>query len=491
MNATKTIAIFAFFLLYMSTAKVFADEYTVSIDKDTPRLVRVSALVKPDGNEIGMNEEGIHGLKNGWATFVENIKVSGADGRTYKTSALNNSRWKLLGYKSGTVRLEYNVRLKHDQVKIEFGDNGAAYATPDGVMWSGRALFIAGKPSSDVMVHFNVPQNWKVTTPWEKLSGPRNSFRIQKTEYLVNSAIFAGTHTEFDLAAGEVTLRVALSGKNTLKMREQISRRTQLYLNYYGDVLRSATRSQMVLIASDRSYWGGEVMGRAISISIGGEPPEGFDPLDALSHVIAHEIFHVFSWARIEFDQADEKAGRFEWFNEGFGAEYAAWTARLRSGEITAEEFLAEMVDQDTKYKAKVTGKLALISAGIDKAANYDTVYSGGLIAAVSLDFLIRTETGNKQSLEDLWTYLLKEHPRGGEPLTIGKLFGVVKKLFGESIAKEFEGFINTPNEIHFYQNAGLMGLKLEEGKLIPDPEASEKQTSDWKRYRELPKLPQ
>ncbi len=470
-------------ILYGSTAFGFADSYLVTIRETSPRLAHVNASVTPDGREIRMNEEGVHGLKNGWATFVENIKATDKYGRPYDVIEKNDSRWELKDYKSGNIKLSYDVRLGHDQVDIKFGDNGAAYRTPDGVMWAGRALFIVGKPARDISVRFELPKSWKVTTPWEQIRSVNHKFRVRGTKDLVNSAFFAGNHFESNLSSGQVTLRLALSGKNARGMRGLIEAGAKRYLDYYGRVFRSKTKASMLMIASDRSYWGGEVMGRAISLSIGGKPPEGVNPLSVLSHVIAHEIFHIFSLQRIEIGNEDANSPSLQWFYEGFSAEYAAWLVRLRLGEISEEAFLAELVNQQEKYKAKLEGVLTLVSAGKDKSENYDLVYSGGFVAAISLDFLIRSETNGKKSLDDLWIYLLKRFPTGGEPLTKSKVSKAIKEVYGNSVSKAFEGYINSPDEIPFFKNAELLGLVRKGGKLILDPNATENQKSLWRDF--------
>ncbi len=457
-----------------------ADEYVVTIKADNPRLALVSAALEPEGAEIGMNEEGVHGLENGWATFVQNIEVAGADGTTYAVEAQADSRWSLPDYVAGPINLTYEVVLGHDEVEIKFGDNGAAYAMPTGVMWAGRALFIAGKPARDISIRFDLPDDWNVTTAWKEKAEPDRAFNVQNTEDLLNSAFFAGTHEQVDLIAGEVTLRLALSGENTLAMRDQITDMTGLYLDYYESAFRSPTKASMVLIASDRSYWGGELMGRAISLSIGGKPPPGYNPLSALSHVIAHEIFHVFSLIRMEIS---EDPGTFQWFAEGFGAEYAAWLARLRLGQFDAEEFLAELVTQRDKYQAQLDGTLTLESAGKTKAEHYDMVYSGGFIAAMSLDFLIRSQSNGEKSLDDLWTYLLNHYPRGGEELTIPGLLEAALGLYGSGIAGELEAYITSPDPIPFMENAALMGLRFGDGILTVSGNASASQKALWESF--------
>ena len=250
-----------------------SDEYVIAIDSDQPRLAKVTAILHPAGNMIQMNEFNEHGLKNGWATFVEKVKVNDMDGRSLKVINKENSQWEIQGYKEGFVKLSYQVRLKHDLLvpSIRGGDNGAAYANDDGVMWTGRALFIGGRPTNNIDIRFDLPENWNVTTQWRKLKGKEYSFKADKTKDLFYSAFFAGTHKHTELTTGNVSLRIAMSGEYTDEMSTKIKEQVEKYFQYYGDQYKSPLKAQMVLIMGDRSYGGGEVMGKAISISLSPE----------------------------------------------------------------------------------------------------------------------------------------------------------------------------------------------------------------------------
>ena len=464
-------------------ASAAADDYVVTVDEANTRLARVVATLVPDGDAIAMNDEGNQGLERGWATFVEDLRVTDDKGNELVAAPEKNSRWRLTGYPGGPVNISYTVRLKHDQVSLNFGDNGAAYANSFGVMWAGRALFIAARSTRDVTVRFDLPKEWHVTTPWEPADKSAKVFAPRGTEDLVNSAFFAGTHTTFDLTVGSAAIRFALAGTNVMAMRDDLSEMTGKYLRYYDKTYGPAPASEMLLIASDSSYWGGEVMGRVISLSVASRPREGFNPLTVMSHVIAHEVFHLWN-SNIEI--ADENLWQFEWFNEGFGAEYASWLGGLRLGDIDEASFLRQLGETWSKYMAKRDGKITLVAAGKDKATNEDLIYSGGLIAAATLDFRIRSESDGKRSLDDLWPYMLKTFPRGSGSLSLDKLAGAVRILYGDETAHALMTYVNQPAVIPLADAAQCVGLhaKLGNGgkrlQLSRDTEATEAQQRLW-----------
>lgn len=466
-----------------------SDVYVVSINEEQPRLAKVTATIRPNGNVIEMNEHNEHGLENGWSTFVENVQVNDSDGLALKVISKENSQWEIQDYEEGFIKLSYQVHLKHDLLDpaIRGGDNGAAYANDDGVMWAGRALFIGGRPTANIGIRFDLPQNWNVTTQWRKLTDTAHTFKADKTKDLYNSAFFAGTHEHTELTTGNVSLRIAMSGKFTDEMSNKIKEQVEKYFQYYGNQYKSPLKAQMVLIMGDRSYGGGEVMGKAISISLSPDTKKEMainnGMTNGTSRLIAHELFHSFAFDQLEVDDSGDNAPLYEWFNEGFGAEYGAFSALLRTGVFTESEFLSGIVYRMKEYQKEVDGKLTLVSAGNDKFKYSTTVYWGGLMAAISLDFLIRDETNGEKKLDDLWIYLLKSYPKNGKALTLTEIYDVALKLYGKKISDALENYTNSPSEIPFFENAKLMGLSYENGKLSRSDEATKRQKELWNDF--------
>ncbi|MCH7592785.1 MAG: hypothetical protein IH989_08410 [Planctomycetes bacterium] len=456
-----------------SITGVFADQYAVSISEKNVRIAHVRAEIEADDGLISMNDENVHGLKRGWSTFVENIRANDKDGRQLELTYEPTSRWRIAGAVGGPITLTYDVRLGHDSVNIRFGDNGAAYANDFGVMWAGRALFIAGRPARDVQVRFDLPKAWHVTTPWAVKKNQPNAFVPRGTDDLLNSAFFAGTHMSFDLPTGSATIRFALAGENVRAMRQMFSDQVDKSMRYYESMFGPPPAAEMLFIAADSSYWGGEVMGRVISLSVAEGPVAGFNPLDALAHVISHEIFHLWN-SGIEVD--DIESGWAEWLGEGFTAEYFSYVAGLRLGDLDENAFLSHMAEHWNLYAAKHNGKLNLMAAGKEKDDNYDLVYSGGFVAAAALDFEIRSATSNAKKLDDLIPLLIKRYPRqaaeGGKSksaaLTMKILLDEVRTLFGESVMQTLKTYVQSPELIPFPRVAALAGLEAKEvGKRI------------------------
>ena len=480
MNKVKLLM--SILILCFST-QVIADEYTVTIKGKQQRIALVSAKITPENGTLKMNEFNEHGLPDGWATYIEDVQAKDAEGKRLNVTPIENSQWRIEGYKGGLVDLIYVAKLEHDRVEpaLNGGDNGAAYAVDDGVMWAGRAIFLVGKDSNNISIEFNLPENWKVTTQWMATENPRK-FVVEKTDDLVNSAFFAGAHKHQEVNSGNVSMRVALAGEYSKNISADIVEKLGEYFDFYGKQYQSPLEANMILVVSDSHYDGGEVMGNAISISMGPRMRKnGFNKNTA--HVIAHEALHAFFLNQVNIDDEKEDFTTYTWFNEGFAAEYGTHLAMLRTGTYSEAYFLESLVSRMDKYAAKLDGKMNLITAGLDKFKNYHVVYCGGLIAAMALDFHIRSETNGQKNLDELWQFLLKTFPRDGNVLTIPRLLESVEEVYGEKTGALISGFVNSPQAIDFYQYTELMGLTFDGKELTVAPNATEKQKKLWLEF--------
>jgi predicted metalloprotease with PDZ domain len=345
-----------------------AASYTVTISSESPRAAVVEAQFRPDDGVIWMNDDGDQGLPHGWSTFVRGLEVRGPEGKPIDVVYEPLSRWRLEGTETGPLSVRYEVLLQHDRFPLNFGDNGAAYIRDGAVMWSGRALFLAGQEAQDIELQLNLPAEWKATTPWERVAGVPNRFEVVDTDDLVNSAFMVGSHLERVVRQGPLELRLALSGPEVASAEEIFASELAKYLQYYDSTIGPAPRRSMIVIAADSSYWGGEVMGRAISLSV---TDEITGPNPMLAHLFAHETAHLWG---LDINFAEDDKEELYWFYEGMLAEYLSYTANTRLGDISEDDLKAQLDEHYSKYKAAAEPGLSMSTVGHEKAAHYDLI---------------------------------------------------------------------------------------------------------------------
>lgn len=397
----------AIVLLLASTLlprSLHADRYEVTISPESPRAASVVAHLTPAGDEIRLDRDAADtGLYHGWATFVHRLTVEDAAGRPLAVEYVPGGRWRLADATEGPVTVRYEVLLQHDRFPSDPGYDELAYATREGVFWTGRALFVEGEPSAEVEVRFGLPEAWRVVAPWEPLEGG-NRFRPRDTDALLDNGFVAGTQEVTTL--GETSgVQIALAGENTIAQKALVVGLVEGYLESFGELFGTRPDGRLLLVAADAELWGGGVVGSTISLVVGGAVDETTLPL--LSFVVVHELFHAWNAA---FAVEEEALPALYWLSEGT-ATYYAYRAAWRRGELDDQTFLARLADDHRRY-LDALADVSLAAAGSEKLQQYDLVYSGGVSASLALDLLLRSRSDGAYSLDDVLRALDAESRR-------------------------------------------------------------------------------
>ncbi|WP_428407794.1 hypothetical protein [Hyphococcus sp.] len=444
--------------LMAMTAQANADSYAVEFvasrnpeNKGQYRIANVEAVITPDGGIVGLfRDQRDVGLPHGWATFLYTIEVHDQSGAELKTRYLAGGRWKVLGWQAGPVTVNYTMLLQHDRFPNDPGDDEIAYGRPYGVMWTGRALFMEGAASEEeIGVSFDAPESWRFTTPWEQVSSDGRDFTAKNTDDLLDSAFMGGEHLEeiLPVAGNEARLAVAPPLHEVKPVMVSTLKHS---LGAYEKLFDAPMPEALLVIVGDASFSGGGVMGRSISIVLGD------DENNLPAYIAAHEGFHVWNvqWT------LEQNNGDMEWLKEGL-AEYYANVTRLRGGDVSEEEFLAELGNRAGIYLTALQGD-SIAGGGARKlrdAGSYNLVYSGGMMLCAALDAEIRRASDGAKSLDDLMRDLHRRYAGGAEPLTMNMLTDILKQEYSVSAAEFFAAHLYGGEALPLEDLLGFYGL--------------------------------
>ncbi|MEZ5957684.1 MAG: hypothetical protein R3C27_10805 [Hyphomonadaceae bacterium] len=444
-----------------------ADEYRVAFgeargDDQGLRRAEVMARLTPLHGRISMTRAAADtGLYHGWATFVLDIAAADPAGRPLDLVYEAPGVWRVAGWRRGEVVLSYTLSLAHDRFPNEPGDDELAYARPYGVMWTGRALFVEGAPSTNINVEFEAADGWRVSAPWVAADGDGLHFRPSSTDDLLDSAFFAVEHAETVLASGA---RIAVAPDMTTEAalyEETLNAAMTAYERLFG---APAGRSPVV-IGARGSYWGGGVIGRSISMMHGGPLDENTGPIGR--HVVTHEVFHLWN-AQWRYDESEQPA--LEWFSEGTAEYYAALSAAR--GEAR-QVLLGLIASHFGSYRSALEGG-SIASAGptkLENQASYDRIYSGGFVAVMALDLMIRQHTRNAHSLDGVMRRIHTEYAGSGtQRLTRRRLARTIEASTGFDAAPFLSAHVEGTDEIPLEELARDVGLCI----------SANEQDGDW-----------
>lgn len=156
---------------------------------------------------------------------------------------------------------------------------------------------------------------------------------------------------------------------------------------------------------------------------------------------LLHELFHLWNAESIRY-----KNGKEQWFNEGF-TNFYTFKSATKLGMVSHEEMLSIAVFPIGRYLGtKRTDSLSMREAGKNDQTKFDNfflIYNGGWVAAMVLDFDIRTRTNNDKSLDNLMVWLYKNFHRTEKLYDVNDIIEGIKITTGIDYTSFFNKYIN------------------------------------------------
>ena len=197
--------------------------YEVKIDTDSPRVATVKCVLTPKASRdtkgerkpllLSMSRFGTEWLDDGYGHYLQDLTVTDANGKALVIEGIDKTQWAVETQDASPVTLRYKVLLNHDEREWHWGRDEAPYAQDDCVFWPGYALFIVGEVD-DVELCVDVPDNWSVSTPWERIESSEHRFVCKDQNDLMYAYLVLGEHSERLVKTGtETKIVLALGGR--------------------------------------------------------------------------------------------------------------------------------------------------------------------------------------------------------------------------------------------------------------------------------------
>ena len=445
-----------------------AAKYEVKINADNKRVAHVNCLLTPKAGsgetiQLNMDNFGTEGLPFGYASYVRGLTVRDATGKTLPVEELDRVRWAIEEFKdTSPITVSYRVLLKHDEREWPPGPDEAPYAKEDCVFWTGRALFIMSE-MDNIKVQFDVPENWHVSTPWNRIENKRHQFAVTDQSDLIESFLLLGTHAERIAKSDEAEVVLAI-GEDFKAAADEIQGTIEAFLKAYTTVFAGTPNGRMLFVANPYDRKGsmdGGVFGRSISVLMGGTPNE--NNRHFWMPFVGHEIFHIWNGQAINF------RGQEYWFSEGF-TEYYSRVISTRLGFTSEDSFLENLERACELYLSK-QGALSMRDAGENKFANGDLIYQGGSLVAATLDVQIRKLTQNQKSLDDVMKQVYREFGLTNTPYAMDDIIRIVSQITGEDFKPFFHNYVSGTKQLplaEYLSDAGI-DAQIEFDEVLPD----------------------
>ena len=362
-----------------------------------PRATVTARMDVSDGLLAMATGGGIDHLPNEWTTFVHNLTVNRADGGELAVEHIGPEGWRILGDHQGEVRVRYEVDLGFCLESWPPGNEQAGLVAGESLFMVTKPLFLTSSVEGPLDVTFAVPDDWKISTPWQPLEASR-SYRAKNRLDLSENSIVLGHHDEYNFSEGQFSLTLALIGPIS-SSRELLSSTLGSAVRHALAVFPSTTMDRFLMTVFLAEQDDGESFESSAAFTVALPPTP--DSIMLWGNNLAHELYHLWIGGQIHAADNDDH----EWFDEGF-TDYYADLALAQTGMASEEMFFRKMEKVIgryvyTKYSSLFPAQ-SLAEASSNKGRYRFAVYDGGWVAAFCLDTSILAASEGARSLDDV-----------------------------------------------------------------------------------------
>jgi len=393
-------------------------------------------------------------------------------GRRVALERLDKTRWRL-ATGGRPARVRYRVFAFETSVRTSYLDDQHAF-------WNGTSVFflIDGEERRPCLMTIVPPPGWRISTALPVGRGPARTYRAESYDELVDSPVEIGTHTVLAFRSGQTRFEVALEGVTNVD-RPRLLATLRAIADATGAIFGGFPFARyLFIIHALPARGGGLEHANSCTLDIAGLSFEDEKGYQSFAELAAHELFHAWNVKRIHdpalgpFDYTKENYTRLLWFHEGF-TEYMQSLLLLRAGLLDVERYLKDLADAWGRYRARPGRNVTPLSElsyeawikqyrpaenHVNRMVSY---YDKGRWAALVLDLELRTATGGRRGLPELFARLWRQHAAKGRAVDRAVLEREAEALAGRSLASYFRRFIDGTAELPVPERLRAAGIAV------------------------------
>ena len=347
------------------------------------------------------------------------------------------------------------------------------------------------RQENDFLSLVDIPAGWQIASPLTRPATPADQpwsevppggtaprvpgiwpgymFSARNYDELVDAPIECGQFQKFDLPDVTPPVHVVVHGNNW--DRSFLSDYLKNIVNYETFLMGGAPYSEYTFIFHIGVGGGGgmeHANGTAISVP----------NTNAAINTAAHEFFHLWNVKRIRpqtlepVDYTKEMPTRALWFAEGFTNTYGNYTL-VRSNIWTPQQFYGDLGNQITQLEARPARRWqsldeSSLDAWYEKYPIYNgpdfsvSYYNKGQIVGDMLDILIRDETDNRKSLDDVMRAMNENFAKKGRFYNDdADIETTIESVSGHSFKDFFARYISGTDEIPYAEIFAKAGIRI------------------------------
>jgi predicted metalloprotease with PDZ domain len=409
-----------------------------------------------------------------YAKHLQKLSVEDSQGQALPWQKVSKNHWQVeLEGDKDQINVHYQVFAHELSVRTNHLDSTHGFFNPGALL-----MYLPGFEQTEMRLTVIPPAGWTVTTALPSAAGKPHTFIADTFDTLVDSPVEIGTHALHDFDVLGKPHQWAIWGKGNFDIKRIIADTKKIVeaeANIFGGL--PYDRYLFLLHLSAGGYGGLEHRDSTTLLF----PRFNFRTAEDYNRfmcLVAHEFFHLWNVKRIRpqaletFDYDQENYTDCLWFCEGVTSFYDL-TIPMRAGIYDAKAYLKLLSDSITRLQAVPGRQVQSLSE-----SSFDTwiklyrpdansknaqvsYYLKGELVSLLLDLLIRRESGNVRSLDQVMQQMWQQFGQSETGYTHAQLKSVVESVAGIDLTDFWEQYIEGTVELPYNEFLNSFGLSL------------------------------
>jgi len=404
-----------------------------------------------------------------YASNVQNLKVSGEDGKSVLALKTDGNSWKVVAH-NRAFTVKYEVSAEQNFVARSFLDSTHAYIVP-----ANNFLYIDGRLDLPVTVEIKPNALWKNTATGLDLVSA-NVYSAKNYDILYDCPLLIGNLDELPSFEVKGIKHHFIGYEMGSFDGAMMMRNMKKFVVAASDMLGEVPYQNYTFIGIGNGRGGIEHLNNT-TVSFNGSRLKSEAAINDMILYLGHEYFHNFNVKRIRpfelgpFDYNKENRTTQLWISEGLTMYYQYVLAK-RAGLMDENTYLKCFeghINSVQNNPARLVQSMNQSSFGtwedgpFTKPGLTISYYEKGPVVGLMMDLAIRRATQGKKSLDDVMRFIYdtyyKKLQRG---FTDAEFQQACETVAGVPLTKEFE-YVNTTKEFKYADYLNYIGLELVE----------------------------
>ena len=406
-----------------------------------------------------------------YAKDVVNFKAADGAGHPLAWVKANKNTWHVKTAGANRIVLSYDVYAFTRFVANDYLDDSRGYFVGPGMY-----LYVPGMIDRPATVRFQLPAGWSsVANGLDPVAGAPNTFSAPNFDLLYDCPTLLGNQEHFQFEMKGVPHYIVAEDVPASIDRATIAANLKKIVEAATTMMGDIPYPHYTFLLMGRGAGGVEHLTSAAMFFDGTSltHPDGYRRWLSFA---AHEYFHTYNVKRIRpialgpFDYDGENFTTMLWEAEGFTSYYQDLLVE-RAGLTTPEQYFASLTNNISAYEnspghlfeSAAESSIDTWIRGEDAANTTISYYNKGPAIAAMLDYKIRSETKNQESLDDVMRTLYREYfeekKRG---FTDAEFRAVCERIAGVPLPEIFDDYVGTTKAVDYAKYFALAGLKID-----------------------------